>query len=402
MNTSEIISTAEAKLIHTYNRYPVVLDHGEGVRLYDTDGKEYLDFGAGIAVFALGYSNEAYKQALKDQIDKLIHTSNYFYNEPAMKAAVKVTEATGMDRVFFTNSGTEAIEGTIKLAKKWAYLKSGNGSTDHEIIAMKNSFHGRSMGALAVTGNKHYQEAFGPMIPGIRFATYNDLDSVKALVNDKTCAIILETVQGEGGVHPATKEFLTGIRKLCDEKGMLLILDEVQCGMGRTGSMFAYQQYGVTPDIVSMAKALGCGVPLGAFAAKEEVAKALVPGDHGSTYGGNPLACTACVSVFEQFEKLHVVENVQKVGAYMTKRFDELTAACPYIKERRGLGLLQGLELTGLDAGKVAAKCLDEGLILFTAAGNTLRFVPPLIITEDDVDECAEKLKKAVKAAAEG
>ncbi|MDD6789667.1 MAG: aspartate aminotransferase family protein [Lachnospira sp.] len=402
MNTREIISTAEAKLIHTYNRYPVVLDHGEGVRLYDTDGKEYLDFGAGIAVFALGYSNEPYKEALKEQIDKLIHTSNYFYNEPAMKAAVKVTQATGMDRVFFTNSGTEAIEGAIKLAKKWAYLKSGCGSTDHEIIAMKNSFHGRSMGALAVTGNRHYQEAFGPMIPGIRFAEYNNLESVKSLVNDKTCAIILETVQGEGGVHPATEEFLTGIRRLCDEKGILMILDEVQCGMGRTGSMFAYQHYGVTPDIVSMAKALGCGVPLGAFAAKEDVAQALVPGDHGSTYGGNPLACAACVAVFEQFEALHVVDNVKKVGAYMTKRFDSLTAESPYIQERRGMGLLQGLELTGLDAGKVAARCLEEGLILFTAAGNTLRFVPPLIITEADVDECVNKLRKALTAVAEG
>ena len=238
MQTEQIIKTAEEKLIHTYNRYQIVLDKGDGVRLYDTDGKEYLDFGAGIAVFALGYNNKEYNDALKAQIDKLIHTSNYFYNEPAVNAAKALTKASGMDRVFFTNSGTESIEGAIKLAKKYAYLKTGR--TDSEIIAMHHSFHGRSMGALAVTGNKHYQEAFGPMIPGIKFANYNDLESVKQLVNDKTCAIIFETVQGEGGIYPATNEFIKGVRQLCDEKGILLILDEIQCGMGRTGTMFAF------------------------------------------------------------------------------------------------------------------------------------------------------------------
>ena len=324
MQTEQIIKTAEEKLIHTYNRYQIVLDKGDGVRLYDTDGKEYLDFGAGIAVFALGYNNKEYNDALKAQIDKLVHTSNYFYNEPAAKAAKMLTKATGMDRVFFTNSGTEAVEGAIKLAKKYAYLKDG--STDHEIIAMEHSFHGRSMGALAVTGNKHYQEAFGPMIPGIRFAQYNNLESVKELVNEKTCAIIFETVQGEGGVYPAKKEFIEGVRKLCDEKGILLILDEIQCGMGRTGSMFAYQQYGVKPDIVTVAKALGCGVPVGAFAAKDEVAKALVPGDHGTTYGGNPLACAAAVKVFELFDSLKVLDNVKEVGAYLASELDKIVA----------------------------------------------------------------------------
>ena len=250
MNTEEIIETAESKLIHTYNRYQIVLEKGQGVRLYDHNGKEYLDFGAGIAVFALGYNNKEYNDALKAQVDKLIHTSNYFYNEPAMEAACAVTKATGLDRVFFTNSGTEAIEGAIKLAKKYAYLKTG--STDHEIIAMKKSFHGRSMGALAVTGNKHYQEAFGPMIPGIKFADYNDLDSVKALINDKTCAIIFETVQGEGGIYPATEDFIKGVRQICDEKGILMILDEIQCGMGRTGTMFAYEQYGIKQMLLQL------------------------------------------------------------------------------------------------------------------------------------------------------
>ena len=393
MDTKTIIETAEEHLIHTYNRYQIVLDKGDGVHLYDTDGKEYLDFGAGIAVFALGYNNKEYNDALKTQIDKLVHTSNYFYNEPAAKAAKMLTKATGMDRVFFTNSGTEAVEGAIKHAKKYAYLKDG--STDHEIIAMEHSFHGRSMGALAVTGNKHYQEAFGPMIPGIRFAQYNNLESVKELVNEKTCAIIFETVQGEGGVYPAKKEFIEGVRKLCDDKGILLILDEIQCGMGRTGSMFAYQQYGVKPDIVTVAKALGCGVPVGAFAAKDEVAKALVPGDHGTTYGGNPLACAAAVKVFELFDSLKVLDNVKEVGAYLASELDKIVAEYDIATERRGMGLIQGLQLS-VNPKDVIANALDNGLILFSAGTNVIRFVPPLVITKADVDEMIVRLKKSL------
>ena len=393
MNTKQIIEEAESNLIHTYNRYQIVLDKGDGVRLYDTDGKEYLDFGSGIAVFALGYNNKEYNDALKAQIDKLIHTSNYFYNEPAAKAAKALTSASGMDRVFFTNSGTEAVEGAIKLAKKYAYLKDG--STDHEIIAMEHSFHGRSMGALAVTGNKHYQEAFGPMIPGIRFAQFNNLASVKELVNDKTCAIIFETIQGEGGVYPAKKEFIEGVRKLCDEKGILLILDEIQCGMGRSGSMFAFQQYGVKPDIVTSAKALGCGVPIGAFMATEQVAKALVPGDHGTTYGGNPLACAAAVEVFRLFDKLNVTDNVKNVGKYLETQLKSLVEKYDVVKAQRGIGLIQGIELT-VNPKDVIAKCLDNGLILFSAGTNVIRFVPPLIITRDDVDQMMVRLKKVL------
>ena len=393
MNTKQIIEEAESNLIHTYNRYQIVLDKGDGVRLYDTDGKEYLDFGSGIAVFALGYNNKEYNDALKAQIDKLIHTSNYFYNEPAAKAAKALTSASGMDRVFFTNSGTEAVEGAIKLAKKYAYLKDG--STDHEIIAMEHSFHGRSMGALAVTGNKHYQEAFGPMIPGIRFAQFNNLASVKELVNDKTCAIIFETIQGEGGVYPAKKEFIEGVRKLCDEKGILLILDEIQCGMGRSGSMFAYQQYGVKPDIVTSAKALGCGVPIGAFMATEQVAKALVPGDHGTTYGGNPLACAAAVEVFRLFDKLNVTDNVKNVGKYLETQLKSLVEKYDIVKAQRGIGLIQGIELT-VNPKDVIAKCLDNGLILFSAGTNVIRFVPPLVITRDDVDLMMVRLKKVL------
>lgn len=393
MDANKIIETAEEKLIHTYNRYQIVLDKGDGVKLYDVNGKEYLDFGAGIAVFALGYNNQEYNNALKAQIDKLIHTSNYFYNVPAVKAAEALTNASGMDRVFFTNSGTEAIEGAIKLAKKYAYLKSGN--TDHEIIAMAHSFHGRSMGALAVTGNKHYQEAFGPMIPGIKFAEYNNLESVKSLINDKTCAIIFETVQGEGGIYPADPEFIKGVRKICDEKDILLILDEIQCGMGRTGSMFAFQQYGVKPDILTVAKALGCGVPIGAFLAVEKVAKALVPGDHGTTYGGNPFACAAAVKVFELYEKLHILENVKTVGAYLAEQLDQVAADYDVVVERRGLGFMQGLELK-INPRDVINSALDNGLILFAAGANVIRFVPPLVITKQDVDAMIIKLRNAL------
>ncbi|MDE6893260.1 MAG: aminotransferase class III-fold pyridoxal phosphate-dependent enzyme, partial [Lachnospiraceae bacterium] len=262
MTQSQYIEEAEKALLHAYNRYQVVLDKGEGVYLYDIEGKKYLDFCAGIAVFALGYHNKRYDDALKAQIDKVIHTSNYYYNVPAIEAAKKLKAVSGMDRVFFTNSGAEAVEGAIKAARKYAYLKDGK--TDHEIIAMEHSFHGRTMGALSVTGNPKYREAFEPMIGNIRFAKMNDFDSVLANVTEKTCAVILETVQGEGGIFPAKESFLKNIKALCEEKDILLILDEIQCGMGRTGEMFAWQRYGVKPDIMTTAKALGCGVPVGA------------------------------------------------------------------------------------------------------------------------------------------
>ena len=394
MSMNEQMNHAEESILHTYNRFPVMFDHGEGCYLYDTEGKKYLDFAAGIAVNALGYHYPGYDDALKSQIDKLTHISNLYYNEPMSEAGEKLIKASGLSKAFFTNSGTEAIEGALKAARKYSYTKYGKEAGRFEIIAMNHSFHGRSMGALAVTGNKHYQEAFGPMIPGIKFANYNDLESVKQLVNDKTCAIIFETVQGEGGIYPATNEFIKGVRQLCDEKGILLILDEIQCGMGRTGTMFAFQQYGVEPDILTVAKALGCGVPVGAFLAREEVAKALVPGDHGTTYGGNPLACAAATKVFELFEKQHILDNVKEVSAYLEEKLDELVAEYDFIIERRGLGLMQGLELS-INPKDVIANALDNGLILFSAGTNVIRMVLPLVITKADVDEMITKLKKS-------
>ena len=392
---SSYIDEAEKALLHTYNRYQVVFEKGEGVHLYDMDGKEYLDFVSGIAVFALGYQNKEYNDALKAQIDKIIHTSNYYYNIPAIEAARKIKEISGMDRVFFTNSGAEAIEGAIKTARKYAYLKDG--TTDHEIIAMNHSFHGRTMGALSITGNPHYREAFEPMIGNIKFADLNDFDSVLAQVTDKTCAIILETVQGEGGIYPATEDFLQKVRKLCDEKDILMILDEIQCGMGRTGTMFAWQRYGIKPDVMTTAKALGCGVPVGAFLMTEKVgAHSLVAGDHGTTYGGNPLACAAICKVIELFEKQKVLENVKVVGDYLGKRLDELVEEFDCVETRRGIGMMQGL-VFNRPVGDIIVKAMENGLILINAGTNIIRFVPSLIITKENVDEMMEILRKSMK-----
>ena len=389
------IQEAEESLLHTYNRFPVVFDHGEGVRLYDTDGKEYLDFCAGIAVHALGYGNKEYNEAMTEQLRKLTHTSNYFYNEPAIRAAKALKRITGLDKVFFTNSGAEAVEGAIKAARKYAYLKDQ--STDHEIIAMEHSFHGRTMGALSVTGNKAYQEPFLPMIGNIRYAVYNDLESIKSLVNDKTCAVILETVQGEGGIIPATEEFLKGVRELCDSKGLLLILDEIQCGMGRSGEMFAYELYGVRPDIVTVAKGIGSGIPVGAFVLSKEVAEhSLTAGDHGTTYGGNPFAACAVDTVISQFEKLHILDNVKEAGEYLGERLSELVREYDFILETRGVGLMRGIELSAdHPVSEVCKRCLENGLVLVSAGRNTLRFLPPLIITKKDIDEMIEKLRRS-------
>lgn len=389
--TSNIIDKVENNIIHTYNRYQIALDEGEGMYLYDVEGKKYLDFGSGIGVFALGYGNKEYNDAVKAQVDKLIHTSNYFYNEPSALASEKFIKASGMTKVFYTNSGAEAVEGALKLAKK--YGKMTKGDNCYEIIAMNKSFHGRTIGAVSVTGNEHYRESFEPLLPGVKFADYNNLESVKALISDRTCAVIMETIQGEGGVTPATEEFVKGIRTLCDENNILMIADEIQCGMGRSGYMFAYQRFGILPDIVTSAKALGCGVPIGAFAAGSKVCDVLCAGDHGTTYGGNPLACAASLAVFNLFEKNNLLENVVEVGAYLYKRLDEIKDMCPSITDHRGIGFMQGLEYDHPVSG-IIQKLLDAGLIVFSAGPNVIRFLPPLIATMKDVDDMINILKE--------
>ena len=392
MNMNNQMEEAESSILHTYNRFPVVFERGEGVHLFDSEGSKYLDFAAGIAVNSLGYHYPGYDEALKEQIDKLTHISNLYYNEPIIEAGAKLVNASRMDKAFFTNSGTEAIEGALKAAKKYAYERDGH--ADHEIIAMNHSFHGRSIGALSVTGNAHYREPFEPLIGGVSFANYNDIESVKKLATKDTCAVILETLQGEGGIYPATDEFIHGLRKFCDENDILLIFDEIQCGMGRTGKMFTYQHYGVKPDIMTSAKALGCGVPVGAFAATKEVADAMCPGDHGTTYGGNPLATAAVCKVFEIFEKDGILNHVNEIAPYLKDKLNVLKDKFPdKIKDVRGKGLMMGMELYG-PAGDVVSKLLKKGVILISAGTNIIRFVPPLVVEKEHIDVMCEKLEE--------
>ena len=394
MTPNEYMQATERNLVHTYNRFPVTLDRGEGVYLYDTEGKKYLDFAAGIAVSGLGYGNRELNTVLKEQIDKLMHSSNLYYNTACGKAAAALKRITRMDRVFFTNSGTEAIEGALKAARKYAWKKK---TGRFQYIAMQDSFHGRSMGALSVTEHEAYRIPFEPLIPGVGFAQFNHLDSVKKLVTDKTCAIILEPLQGEGGINMATQEFMEGIRKICDEEDILMICDEIQCGMARTGSMFACQSYGVKPDIIVMAKAIGSGVPVGAFAMTESVAEySLEPGDHGTTYGGNPLVCAAVAKTVEIFEKEDIKDHVNEMGAYLAEKLDELVNDYDMVLERRGTGLIQGLRLNR-PVGELIKEALKEGLLIISARSDVIRLVPPLVIEKEHVDEMIDKLKKALK-----
>lgn len=395
MSMHEQMEQSEKNILHTYNRFPVMFDRGEGCRLYDTEGKEYLDFAAGIAVNALGYHYPGYDEALKVQIDKLTHISNLYYNEPMSQAGEKLVKASEMSKVFFTNSGTEAIEGALKAARKYGFRKY-NGER-YEIIAMNHSFHGRSMGALSVTGTVHYREPFEPLVSGVKFADFNDLNSVKAQITEKTCAIITETVQGEGGIYPAEKEFLNGLRALCDEKDILLIFDEIQCGMGRTGDYFAWQDYGVKPDIMTCAKALGNGVPVGAFVLGEKASEiSLEPGDHGTTYGGNPFVCAAVSKVFDIYEKDHILDHVKELTPYLEERLDVLVDKYKCITARRGKGFMQGLVIQDVPVGSIVKKALENGLLVISAGSDVLRIVPPLIITKKDIDEMIEKLEKSL------
>mgnify|MGYP003217932952 FL=1 len=397
MSMNEQMNHAEESILHTYNRFPVMFDHGEGCYLYDTEGKKYLDFAAGIAVNALGYHYPGYDDALKSQIDKLTHISNLYYNEPMSEAGEKLIKASGLSKAFFTNSGTEAIEGALKAARKYSYTKYGKEAQKYEIIAMNHSFHGRSMGALSVTGTEHYREPFEPLIGGVKFADFNDLESVKAQITDKTCAVITEVVQGEGGIYPAQKEFLEGLRALCDEKDIILIFDEIQCGMGRTGYYFAWQSYGVQPDVMTCAKALGCGVPVGAFVLGEKAAAAsLVPGDHGTTYGGNPFVCAAVSKVFDIFEQDNILAHVQELTPYLEEKLDALVDKCPIVAARRGKGFMQGLVIEGTTVGSVVTKALANGLLVISAGSDVLRLVPPLVITKEHIDEMIEKLEKSL------
>ena len=392
------IEKSEQNLIHTYNRFPVVFEKGEGVFLYDENGKEYLDFASGIGVCSLGYGNEKINNAIKEQTDMLLHTSNLFYNKPVADAAEKLVKATGLKKAFFTNSGAEAIEGALKVAKRYAYDKSAAKENDdfsegYEVIAMNNSFHGRTKGALEITGTDSYRKPFGPDIDDVKFAEFNNLDSVKELVTDKTCAIVVECVQGEGGVTPADEDFIKGIRALCDEKDIIMICDEIQCGMGRTGKMFAYEHYEVKPDVVNCAKALGCGVPVGAFVCGEKCMDTLVPGDHGTTYGGNPLVTAVVSKVFDIYEEDLVVEHAKVMGDYLTEELDKIAFEFNSVVKRKGMGLMQGLELR-VPVGDIVNEALENGLVVISAGGGVLRMLPPLIISKENIDLMLDILRK--------
>lgn len=381
-------------LMHAYGRYDVTFDHGDGVHLYDVNNKEYLDFFSGIGVNSFGYNYPEYIESMEKQLHRLMHISNYFNTVEAIEAAECVKKATQLDKVFFTNSGAEATEGALKLARKYYYLK--HGKADSEIISFDHSFHGRTTGSVRLTGNEHYQKAFGPLIDGVKHARLNDLESVKALINDKTAGIIVEPVQGEGGVHVCTQEFLQGLRQLCNEHDIALILDEVQCGMGRTGTIMTYFQYDILPDIVCLAKGIGAGFPMGAFVGNAKFSKAMEPGDHGSTYGGNPMAGNACRTVFQILEEKNMLAHVQDISEYLIDKLDTLKDKYPVIKERRGLGLMVGLEFDR-PVKDIVKTCLDNGLIVVTAGVNVVRMLPPFIIEEKDVDQMIEILDNAIQ-----
>lgn len=387
----------QSHIIPTYKRFDIVLESGEGVYLLDDKGKKYLDFSSGIGVCALGYNHAEFNAKIKAQVDKLLHTSNLYYNENIAQAAKHLAKASGLERVFFTNSGAESIEGAMKVARKYAFNKGIKGGN---FIAFKHSFHGRTLGALSLTANEKYQKPFKPLISGVKFAKYNDFSSVERLVNEKTCAIILESVQGEGGVNPAQKDFYKALRKLCDEKDILLIADEIQCGMGRSGKFFAYEHSGILPDVMTSAKALGCGLSVGAFVVSEKVAqKSLEAGDHGSTYGGNPLVCAGVNAVFEIFKKEKILENVSKLTPYLEQSLENLIKEFRFCKKRKGLGFMQGLSLDkSVKVAEVIKKCQENSLLLISCGENDLRFLPPLIIEKSHIDKMSEKLRKVFKS----
>ncbi len=382
MNLNEIMELDKKYFMNTFgSRTPVCFTHGKGINLWDTEGKKYYDFFAGIAVNALGHSHPALVKAIKDQADRLLHCSNLYYIESQAKLAKLICENSCADKIFFSNSGAEANEGAIKLAR--IYFKKKGFTDKYEIITLENSFHGRTMTTVAATGQPKYQKPYAPLTPGFKHVPINDIAALEKSITENTCAIMLEPVQGESGVHPVSQEYMVKVRELCKKHDLLLIFDEVQTGMGRTGKLFAYEHYGVEPDIFTLAKALGSGVPIGAVCAKDFAASAFEPGDHGSTFGGSPFVCAAGIAVFETFEAEKLVENSAAMGAYLSEKLTMLKEKFGFIGEIRGLGLMAGVELSNGKAAEVKQKCFDAGFII----GNVgIRILPPLTLTKEDID----------------
>ncbi len=386
MNPQEIIDAEKKYLVQTYARPPFVLTRGEGVYVFDADGKKYLDCAAGIAVNALGYNDRELVKAIRDAASGLLHTSNLFYTEPQVALAKALVEKSFADKVFFANTGTEAMEGAMKFARK--YHKERGDSNRTGFVAFRGSFHGRTMGALAATDSEKYQEPFRPLMPGVTFADFNNLDSVRAAMTNETAAVIVEPVQGEGGVYPASDAFLRGVRALCDERGALFVFDEIQCGLGRTGKLWAYEHSGVAPDMMTLAKPLAGGLPIGALLMTEPVASSLHVGEHGTTFGGGPFITSVALSVFNRIGDPKFLAHVNETGNYLMERMSEINS--PHIKEVRGRGLMIGVELD-IDAGKVTEKGYAHGLLLIKAREKVVRFVPPLVFQKAHVDELAEQ-----------
>ena len=394
MMKNNIIEKNNKYIMNTYNSFPIELEKGKGVYVWDSSGKKYIDFVSGIAVNVLGYGDEKYIEAIKDQFEKIHHSSNLYITKPGVELAEKLVKNSEFHKVFFCNSGTEAMEAAIKLARKYGSKNKGKEAT--EIISMKNSFHGRSLGALTATGQEKYQKDFGPLLPGIKYAIYNDFSSLEEMINRNTCGIILEVIQGEGGVIPIDKEYLEKVREICTQKDIALIFDEVQTGVGRTGKLFAYENYGISPDIIGLAKGLGGGVPIGAMMAKEKFANSFKPGDHASTFGGNPIATRAGNHIVDRLLKGGILKNAEESGIYLREKLEGLKEKYNFIKDIRGMGLMQGIEVD-VDPKKIIKEAIENGLLLVGAGEKVIRFVPPLIINKEEIDEAIEILEKSLK-----
>ncbi len=394
-NTQKLAERGSKVIMNTYSRFPIAFDHGKGMYVWDMDGKKYLDFVAGIAVNSLGYSNEKLGRKIAEQSMKLMHVSNLYYTEPQIELAEMLCNNSCFDKVFFCNSGAETIEAALKIARKYAVMKNKPG---RDIITMEKSFHGRTYGAVTATGQDKYHKGLDPLLPGVKHVPFNDFEALKNAVDENTCGILLEPIQGEGGIRPADKEYLEKVRALCDEKDIVLLFDEVQCGVGRTGYLFAYQAYGVEPDGACFAKGLAGGIPIGAFMAKDKLACAFQPGDHASTFGGNPFATSAGTVVMNELLHEGILDNVKKQGKLLTEKLNELKAKHSIIADVRGMGLIQGIELT-IPAGDVIADCINNGLLLVGAGANVIRFVPALIVSEKEINEAMEILDKCLTNA---
>ena len=396
MKTEELKDLYEKFVMNTYKRFPLALSRGAGARVWDSDGREYLDMAAGIAVCSLGHAHPGVVAAIQRQAETLMHVSNLYYTEPQACFARLLVENSFADKVFFCNSGAEANEAAIKLARKYGHERLGG---KYELITMKDSFHGRTLATITATGQEKFQVGFAPLPEGFKYAPFDDLPALEAAISEKTCGVLLEPIQGEGGVRIPDKHYLRGVRAICDRHGILMILDEVQVGMGRTGTLFAYEDSGIQPDIMTLAKALGNGFPVGAMLTTDKTAAAFQPGNHASTFGGAPLAMAACIAVFEAIQAEGVLENCRRVGVYFLERMRRMQGHQPLIKDVRGKGLIIGMELA-IDGAEIVKKCMEKGLLIITSgAGNVLRFVPPLIITEKDADKALDILEEVFRTS---